>query len=639
MESPEENMRRIQAFFDGTLGDENDKTRDDQRIQAFLSASLLTRLPNMFLKKEEENHPEKKGSFMEFSEDEMLSAVNAEITELLGLPSAEKTAAGDEGSGTAAKKAGGSNTVSLPDRFHPTFRLPDAISLAGFAFEAYNTPRSGMKVQGTDGNNYYLTSVDLASSIFSGLVILSMRKLELQLGPLGKVSSPFVRVAVGKAIREDPALDETMHFYLDRMPSSDGVDGVGEHVSNDVTVELWSRFPEQKRVGWATLKPSTLGKDGDSKKVRVAIRDERQHESPEETQVLAQVELEGSYFSLQEEEEKTVAEETAAEEQKDCKEDDQSYTSESPSAFGKVELLYAVPQLQGLSSRQWGRVADFAEQSMKGFHKMERLVYIKNVETDTELCIWRKEKHIVVAFCGTEQTSWKDLLTDSMAFQTRFEPGCPQSEIDLNLQTIISPHHERAENSFVHYGFLRAYASVRQGVLDKIDFLTEGGSSKYHVFMTGHSLGGALATLLGSDLGTLYPNLKLTMYNFGSPKVGNSVFVEKFNSVVPDSVRLVNNSDIIARMPRREWDFCHAGHCAVVREDGMLWVDDGTEEHRLKLGMDSVNDIVKKEMSNLEGLIRNSPSTLNDHMEDSYFLSLVNAQLKITNGENTTFAA
>lgn len=43
----------------------------------------------------------------------------------------------------------------------------------------------------------------------------------------------------------------------------------------------------------------------------------------------------------------------------------------------------------------------------------------------------------------------------------------------------------------------------------------------WHVLFTGHSLGGALATLATLDLKRRHPGTKVTMYNYGSPRVGN----------------------------------------------------------------------------------------------------------------------
>ena len=40
------------------------------------------------------------------------------------------------------------------------------------------------------------------------------------------------------------------------------------------------------------------------------------------------------------------------------------------------------------------------------------------------------------------------------------------------------------------------------------------------------------------------------MYNYGSPRVGNKDFVERFNKNVPEAFRVVNDADVVARVPR-----------------------------------------------------------------------------------------
>jgi nuclear pore complex protein Nup85 len=54
----------------------------------------------------------------------------------------------------------------------------------------------------------------------------------------------------------------------------------------------------------------------------------------------------------------------------------------------------------------------------------------------------------------------------------------------------------------VHSGFLTAYDSVKVKVLRLVDQLTADASKDkpWDVFVTGHSLGGALATLCAYDL-------------------------------------------------------------------------------------------------------------------------------------------
>ena len=63
------------------------------------------------------------------------------------------------------------------------------------------------------------------------------------------------------------------------------------------------------------------------------------------------------------------------------------------------------------------------------------------------------------------------------------------------------------------------------------------------VFFTGHSLGGALATLAASRWNTITTHL----YTYGSPRVGGRKFVKSFLS--SNRYRFRNNNDIVTRVP------------------------------------------------------------------------------------------
>jgi len=106
----------------------------------------------------------------------------------------------------------------------------------------------------------------------------------------------------------------------------------------------------------------------------------------------------------------------------------------------------------------------------------------------------------------------------------------------------------------VHKGFYNSYLSIaRQVNLAAKSLLAD--CQHCHVYITGHSLGGAIATLAAADLYSVTPDL--TLYTFGSPRVGDLAFATYFDKVVPDTFRLVHNADLVPHIPQRFLGFRH----------------------------------------------------------------------------------
>lgn len=105
---------------------------------------------------------------------------------------------------------------------------------------------------------------------------------------------------------------------------------------------------------------------------------------------------------------------------------------------------------------------------------------------------------------------------------------------------------ELAMNGKVHEGFIQTYLSARETILAPL----AGERKKDRVFIAGHSLGGALATLAAPDVET-HANLEVSaVYTFGCPRVGNDDFVQDFNrSFGKRSFRVVNTSDMVPSVP------------------------------------------------------------------------------------------
>ena len=142
---------------------------------------------------------------------------------------------------------------------------------------------------------------------------------------------------------------------------------------------------------------------------------------------------------------------------------------------------------------------------------------------------------LVIAFRGSEETGIWDWITD------------------LKFVQQVYPYGEKKDSQIrVHYGFISAYKSVREAVLKYAE-----DSPHQRVICTGHSLGGALATLCALDVQYNLPDKEVSCYSYGSPKVGNAAFQKSYDKRVPNTYRFVNSADAVPNLPPGRYE--HVG--------------------------------------------------------------------------------
>lgn len=96
----------------------------------------------------------------------------------------------------------------------------------------------------------------------------------------------------------------------------------------------------------------------------------------------------------------------------------------------------------------------------------------------------------------------------------------------------------------VHFGFLEAYNLVASDVIAAVKGQLASRPS-YSVVVTGHSLGGALASLAAVSLKAAVPSANLKLYTYGQPRVGDPAFASLVESRlgVPNIFRAVHTYD------------------------------------------------------------------------------------------------
>ncbi|KAJ6327257.1 hypothetical protein OIU76_004410 [Salix suchowensis] len=119
--------------------------------------------------------------------------------------------------------------------------------------------------------------------------------------------------------------------------------------------------------------------------------------------------------------------------------------------------------------------------------------------------------------------------------------------------------HDPAEtHPKVECGFLSLYKtaganvpSMSQSVVQEVRRLMELYKGEaLSITVTGHSLGAALALLVGDELSTCAPNVPpVAVFSFGGPRVGNKGFANQINAKNVKVLRIVNSQDVITRVP------------------------------------------------------------------------------------------
>jgi len=180
--------------------------------------------------------------------------------------------------------------------------------------------------------------------------------------------------------------------------------------------------------------------------------------------------------------------------------------------------------------------------------------FINEESSDTQCAIiFDNNNHIIyIVFRGTEGKNdlWTDLQFEKIEYQQEVIENYQDKVIEqeINQKQQLSNPYKKANQSGakMHQGFSQAYLSVRNQIYDSIK---NYGPAK--LIVTGHSLGGALATLCALDIHYwLKEQFVISVYTFGSARVGNENFQKSFMKRIPNSYRFVYGMDIVPALPR-----------------------------------------------------------------------------------------
>lgn len=159
----------------------------------------------------------------------------------------------------------------------------------------------------------------------------------------------------------------------------------------------------------------------------------------------------------------------------------------------------------------------------------------------------------------------------------------------------------------VHKGWSGALEKIWDKVVDS---LKKNVPTDCPLFITGHSLGAALATLAASL------TLPRALYTYGSPRIGDNDFAATLSSV--PAYRVVNNRDVVTTVPP-PLPFHHLGELHYITHDGGMLVnpnDDTVARDRLK------RDHVSFFSRDWHKIFTDAPEPIADHAPVNYVAHL-----------------
>ncbi len=148
----------------------------------------------------------------------------------------------------------------------------------------------------------------------------------------------------------------------------------------------------------------------------------------------------------------------------------------------------------------------------------------------------------------------------------------------------------------VHKGFKRALDRVWDDMLATAKEI-QRNNGRRPAFITGHSLGGAMASLAAARFASM-DRAFTSCYTFGSPRAFSPEAAAKFNALAKERVfRFQNNNDPVTRIPLRLMGFSHVGTFRYI-DDKKKICDDPGFWYQFIDQVKSAADTVIKEIKN-----------------------------------------
>src|SRR5262249_43236938 len=207
-------------------------------------------------------------------------------------------------------------------------------------------------------------------------------------------------------------------------------------------------------------------------------------------------------------------------------------------------------------------------EGVEGFRSQLGLEARLQSVNNTQAYVATNDDHIVVAFRGTESPTTLDGFKDCLVTEAANLLIVPEG--DLGTDFVAA-----GVGAKFHMGFIKALAMIWDPLFAAVD--AERKQSDRPIWITGHSLGGALAKLAAWRFKRKFVPVH-QIYTFGAPMIGNDLAAAAFDREFPDRIfRYVNFPDPVPKLPTVSLMSNYYGHCGKEMLLGEAAAGEGTD--------------------------------------------------------------
>ncbi len=200
-------------------------------------------------------------------------------------------------------------------------------------------------------------------------------------------------------------------------------------------------------------------------------------------------------------------------------------------------------------------------------------------------------KHDIIITCrGTEPSELNDIYADLEIFKA-----------------------DSVSGNKIHQGFKEEVDKIYKDIKKLVQL---NGEFK-DIWVCGHSLGGAMATILAQRLEYSDGYDVHTLYTYGSPRAGGPKFKAWCDKHL-NHQRFVNNNDVVPCVPT-VFRWRHTGNCIYIKSTGEI----------TNLGRWSSERIRDKGWSLLKTILKGRLDLVADHNIDDYIMHLENDSINV----------